>query len=364
VIRPLARNAVILADSSVTLRRLAAQLQAPRARAAGASSELVDDALAQAAQRSIADTRRSLQWARALNGSGPMPRGFRPDVTIAEPMARAVALASLEARLNRAPSIQLERQRLYLDPDVTMAEIEEFVSTTLARLLDQRSSGKFSKTIKVRQAFAVMGSLIDRLEGRGHRPFLVSGTLLGVVREGDLLEQDYDVDLGLLPGDGSVEEIAELVGSISGFRVVEEEFRVLAEHDSGVGIDIFLHYERDGRLWHATDIHEWWNTPFDLERVSVRGRQFWTPDDRERYLDENYGDWSKPIAFYHMSFDTPNREYRKNKHGLLYLYNIMVTAIENNDRFVAESAARELRDSFGVDLTDRFNDGPLLEPRP
>jgi hypothetical protein len=95
----------------------------------------------------------------------------------------------------------------------------------------------------------------------------------------------------------------------------------------------------------------------------VRGRDFWVPDDPERYLVENYGDWSKPIAFYHMSFDTPNREYRKNKHGLLYLYGIMLTAIEKGDRFVTESAARELRDGFGIDVTHRLNGGPLLEPR-
>ena len=53
---------------------------------------------------------------------------------------------------------------------------------------------------------------------------------------------------------------------------------------------------------------------------------FWVPDDVDTYLSENYGTWRSPIAFYHASFDTPNREYRDSAEALLYLFDAIVEA--------------------------------------
>ena len=61
-----------------------------------------------------------------------------------------------------------------------------------------------------------------------------------------------------------------------------------------------------------------------------------------------------------MSFDTPSRKYLSEKTALLYLYEIANTAIERGDRFVVESAVRELRDNFDIDLTHHLNASPLL----
>lgn len=353
-----------LVDFSPVTRRWAAQVLARHFRRRGALPEVVDAAVERSPDVAIGETMRLMQWGAAIHGGAAMPRAFRPDVELRSSAVRRAALRSINGRLQKASNIQLERQRIFLDDDAPLDDASEFVASTLEDRLQQRVDGAHRQTLRVRQAFSVMESLLDRLEAAGHRPFLVSGTLLGVVREGDLLQHDYDVDIGLLPGDGTVESISELLRQAPGFVVHTEEHRVLANHHSGIGVDIFLHYERDGLLWHATTIHEWWNQPFELVPVRVRGREFLIPDDSERYLEENYGDWRSPVTFYHMSFDTPNRVYRQNKHAVLYLYGIFLTALETSDRFVAESAARELRDAFGIDLTGHFADSPLLRARP
>ena len=90
----------------------------------------------------------------------------------------------------------------------------------------------------------------------------------------------------------------------------------------------------------------------------------WIPDDVDRYLEENYGDWSRPVAFYDFSFDTPNREFRQSGEAMVYLYRRCIRAINAGDRWTAEAAARDLRDSFGIDVTSRFQPSGLLAERP
>ena len=77
--------------------------------------------------------------------------------------------------------------------------------------------------------------------------------------------------------------------------------------DNGTVIDIFIHYEQDGAVWHGTDVHKWTNSPFELSDTAVLAHTFFIPSEPERYLDENYGDWKRPVLFWDYSFDTPNR---------------------------------------------------------
>ncbi|MGA9279442.1 MAG: hypothetical protein WBV89_21010, partial [Ilumatobacter sp.] len=199
-----------------------------------------------------------------------------------------------------------------------------------------------------------------RLDSRDIRPFLMSGTLLGFLREGTFLEYDHDVDLGLLPETRLQDVEDALVGSGLETTVLVEGMWLVAVHPSGLHVDFFRHELRDGRWWHCTRVHEWWNTPSELEPMIVQGQRWWIPNNPERYLDENYGNWRAPVAFFDISFDTPNRRYRRTPEAMRHLYHTCIRGIESGDRWMVESAARELRDEFGLNVSVNLATSPLL----
>ncbi len=135
---------------------------------------------------------------------------------------------------------------------------------------------------------------------------------------------------------------------------------LLGVHPSGLHIDFFRHELRGDRFWHSTRVHNWWNTPFALRALEAEGHRWWIPDDPDRYLDENYGDWAAPVAFYDISFDTPNRTYQPTATAARHLYMTCVRGLDRGDRWMVESAARELRDQFGIDVTEHLAGSPLL----
>jgi len=133
---------------------------------------------------------------------------------------------------------------------------------------------------------------------------------------------------------------------------VVEDGRVWGRHGSGVAFDVFCHTEADGRYWHVTGAHAWWNTPFDLVEIDVGGHRYFVPDDAPRYLDENYGDWGRPVAFFDKNIDTPNLQWRHTTEALYYLHDIVVEATgARPDRARAEAAIEALRSTFGIDLS-------------
>lgn len=359
------RLGIDLADQRPATRKVATKLLARWFARDGADPDIVDDVVANAGAESVKASYATLKWAKSVGSRGPMPRGFRPDRNLQGNAARTAALRMIDHRRAKNRNIQLERQRFYLtQPGPDDPELRTFVHDTLSDRINRRIHGGGPKgRIGSDHAMAVMLAVTDRLEAAGMRPFLVSGTLLGAVRQGRLLDYDYDVDLGMLPEDGTVEEVAEVFREVPGFTASIEDHRVFLSHRSGFKVDLFMHYEKDGLYWHVTRIHKWWNTPFDLEKVVLDGHEFWIPTDAEKYLEENYGVWEHPIAWYHMSFDTPNREYRDTTEAVLYLYEILLNSLESGDRWVAENAVRELRDTFDIDLTDQFAPSPLLHPR-
>ncbi|MCC5824628.1 hypothetical protein [Alkalimonas sp.] len=141
----------------------------------------------------------------------------------------------------------------------------------------------------------------------GQQFFLISGTLLGCIREGGILAHDKDIDVGVME-DVPLASLAKGLRQSGRFLVQHSAHdKVLqVRHANGVLIDIFTHWLQDGVLHHSGQKTGWTNTPFRLTETGFLGGRYAIPADPERYLEENYGDWRTPKKDYDTFSDTPN----------------------------------------------------------
>lgn len=170
------------------------------------------------------------------------------------------------------------------------------------------------------------------LEDFGVKTFLISGTLLGFVRDGAIISWDKDIDVGVF-SEECTENIENLFSSLSNFNVRRLDLssdRVRVTHETGVGIDIFPHYMEGGRRWHDGAATRWWNTPFSLKKMKFLGVDQWVPDNPELYLDENYGDWRVPEPNFDARLDAPNVEITDQDYFDSLIYFALLKTIVND----------------------------------
>ena len=139
--------------------------------------------------------------------------------------------------------------------------------------------------------------------------FLVSGTLLGCVRENKLLGHDKDIDVGIW-SDVSAEDFFNVIYGSGQFMILasRSEHIIRLKHLNGIAVDIFFHYRDPKDYWHAGVKMKWHNTPFKLVEREFLGQTHLIPEDYDTYLTENYGDWKTPKIAFDSAFDTPNGE--------------------------------------------------------
>jgi hypothetical protein len=147
------------------------------------------------------------------------------------------------------------------------------------------------------------------LDASGIPMFLISGTLLGCVREGRLLGHDKDIDVGIWD-DVPMEKIHAALQRSGLFihLLSRSPHYVRVRHLNGIPLDLFYHYRDEKTWWHAGPKMKWHNSPFTLCPREFLGEAFLVPEDHDTYLTENYGDWRTPRIEFDSAFDTPNRE--------------------------------------------------------
>lgn len=143
----------------------------------------------------------------------------------------------------------------------------------------------------------------------GNELFLISGTLLGIVRDGNFLNFDKDVDTGILNEKTFHNFKSKLRKSGRFFLLPERSDKVLrVRHVNGVSIDIFRHWEKDTKSWHGGVKVNWWNSKFNLIPMAFKDVNVLIPDNYKLYLTENYGNWQVPKPNFDSALDTPNAE--------------------------------------------------------
>ncbi|MBU9830873.1 hypothetical protein J1779_13095 [Rahnella sp. FC061912-K] len=174
--------------------------------------------------------------------------------------------------------------------------------------------------------------------------FLVSGTLLGCIRERKLLGHDKDIDVGVW-SDVSTENIINQVKK-SGLFYIQATRSSLAlriKHVNGTAIDIFLHFREEGNYWHGGSKLKWNNTPFSLITCDFLNDEYLIPADYDLYLTENYGDWRTEKSNFDSAFDTPNATVINNAELIVHTYRQLAKSIHLNESQKIETHIKMLK---------------------
>lgn len=162
-----------------------------------------------------------------------------------------------------------------------------------------------------------LGDLQRILEADGHRMFLMSGTLLGFVRNGQLLPHDKDIDVGVMAGPQVYGMFASLLAS--GLFALDMTYidRTKLYHvpivhrQTNTYIDIFIHHPRGNKQ--VTGVRSYLGfmqfsayTAFTLESADFNGLRVYVPNDIDRNLRDNFGDsWRIPDPDYLSLLEQP-----------------------------------------------------------
>jgi hypothetical protein len=205
----------------------------------------------------------------------------------------------------------------------------------LSRLPRRRPDVSQHRALFAERAAVALADLDEELRQVGARSFLISGTLLGLVREGGFIGWDKDIDVGYFTEETDPAELEAVFRRSSRFVVRRLDFntdRLRVDHTNGIMVDVFPHYPQDGRIWHDGTATRWWNTPFTVKPVEFLGRSQLVPDPPERYLEENYGDWRTPQPDFDARLDTPNVEVTDPAYLRTLYYFSLLDAVGNGNR--------------------------------
>ena len=134
--------------------------------------------------------------------------------------------------------------------------------------------------------------------------FLSNGTFLGYRREGDFIQHDLDVDLGVLI-ENYRDDILEsflndgfTIHKIYGEVLDRLEYSMMKREQK---LDIFFYYNDGKQMWHGIsngDLHGRYVYPMtDFKKVRFHGSDVLIPEDT--FLEAEYGDWKQVVKNWH-----------------------------------------------------------------
>lgn len=185
-----------------------------------------------------------------------------------------------------------------------------------------RTKINFQRKFNDKDAAIALSAIKNCLDKHEVPFFLISGTLLGCIRENKLLNHDKDIDIGVWDL-YSVNQLSKIIKNSGCFYIlpIYSKDILVIRHVNGVSIDIFIHYKSQNDYWHAGRKCSWHNSPFELSEYFFLGNSYLIPTNYDLYLSENYGhNWRVPQINFDSALDTPNMRILSKLDFLIYLY--------------------------------------------
>ncbi|WP_044406936.1 tetratricopeptide repeat protein [Thiomicrospira microaerophila] len=253
----------------------------------------------------------------------------------------------------KAPQQHANLRQYYIQAASRAGEYEQAINRAIENITDPLPSPikklKYLKKARFtpKQAAIVLQDLKTALDQASIEFFLVSGTLLGAVREGQLLAHDKDLDIGIWQTTTSV-QLIQALGKTGKFKLNKSRspFTIKIQHINGIPVDIFYHIKTPDTYYHEVLKCTWHNAPFTLAELEFLGDTYLVPDPPERYLAENYGeDWRQPKKEFDSGFETPN--IRVNNKGEMIVH--LINQLYRNPNPKTQSHYLEQLQQLGLD---------------
>lgn len=199
---------------------------------------------------------------------------------------------------------------------VTSQNAAETLSTDALNGARSEAAG-VEKSFDVKKASRALSDLTRMANEKGTPVFLVSGTLLGYVREGQLLAHDKDIDVGIVGWENqynlcmALQETGLFTVSAQHLKGKDTFYIPIKHNATGMWIDVFV-YHPQGKHW-VTGVDFFFGyrqtfafTPFELQDIEFLGVTMQAPANAELNLTENYGNWRVPDAAYLSHLESPS----------------------------------------------------------
>lgn len=190
------------------------------------------------------------------------------------------------------------------------------------------------------------------LRERGLQPFLMSGVLLGYLREGQLLPHDKDLDIGLIGWEQQF-EVAQSLKESGHYYIYWRGIRgdktfVFDAYDlvNGITIDFFFFHPHEDHFLHGIDYKYGFTqnlrfSRFGLKEVDFLDDKFLIPDNAEQNLFENYGDWRTPQSSYVVTVESPALV---NKGSLKHKFIALIEIVRSIKQYNSARRAQRVSD--------------------
>lgn len=177
--------------------------------------------------------------------------------------------------------------------------------------------------------------------------FLVSGTFLGCIREGDFIGHDYDIDIGIWSEDYN-DEIKSKILEYGVFTQYDLNWigGLKLKHVNGIKIDVFLHFKEYDKIYHQGDVVKWYNTTFKLQKYNFIGGKYYGFKDFDKYLSENYGDWKVKKIDFDNILDTPNAVITNKDAFVVHLYQLLMSRYARKNKNKILTCLKQLEEKI------------------
>lgn len=248
-----------------------------------------------------------------------------------EELKKSLNQAISEKRINASSK---ERARILANA-AFRANAPEYALSAWRDYAEQLKKGQES-TFTLRKHLSVKvdhkQALIDlkRILDNNHIEFfLISGTLLGAIRENKILSHDNDIDVGVWEKDLS-QTLRDTITTSGFFEEVPNRSGSLLKvrHVNGAALDIFKHTVDGEHCYHEGVKIRWTNSLFSLKSYQFLGATFMIPTNPEKYLTENYGNWIKSVKNFDSAIDTKNASIINSNEMMAYLYSRLDSSME------------------------------------